>query len=509
VKQKIKCEKKVRGSGVLLHVTSLPGPYGIGDLGPTSFDFIDFLVAAGQSSWQFLPVGPVDPGFNCSPYMSLSAFAGNPLLISPDLLLDDGLLQRSDFGSPPDFSDYQVNFPLVIEFKRALLGHAFTRLTLSGLHEDFQDFCQQESVWLDDYALFMSLREHGGGKAWFQWEKSIVRREPATLAKARTFMAEKVAYYQFEQYIFFRQWHRLRQYAKAQGVSLIGDLPIYVSLDSADVWANQNCFQLDGKTAMPTHVAGVPPDYFSKTGQRWGNPLYCWKRGQSGNDELIAWWRLRFQQMIRLVDQIRIDHFRGFEAYWEIPAKEATAVNGRWVKGPGKPFFDQLADLTAQLPIIAEDLGIITPEVIKLRDELGFPGMKILQFAFDADADNLYLPHNYHTSNCVVFTGTHDNNTTLGWYMGDCTEETRGRVKRYAHTDGREIHWDMIRLALSSVAVYAIIPLQDILGFGSDCRMNMPGTTKGNWLWRYAALFLTRELADRLRDETKFYGRGA
>jgi 4-alpha-glucanotransferase len=492
---------------VLLHITSLPGPYGIGDLGPAALDFIDFLVEAGQRYWQLLPLGPVTQGANCSPYMSLSAFAGNPLLISPALLLEEGLLIKSDLDIPPDLSDYQVNFSPVIAFKRSLLSRAFERLALSDVQGDFHAFCQQEEFWLKDYALFMALREQAQGLPWYEWDLPLVGRDPAALATASTGLAKTIAYYQFEQFLFFRQWQGVRRYANEQGVALIGDLPIYVSLDSADVWANQHCFQLDDKTSMPTHVAGVPPDYFSKTGQRWGNPIYRWKIGQSDNQGLYDWWRLRFRQMARLIDQVRIDHFRGFESYWQIPAAETTAIHGQWVKGPGNKFFAAMAAAIAELPIIAEDLGVITPEVIKLRDGLGFPGMKILHFAFDSDAENLYLPHNYLTSNCVVFTGTHDNNTTLGWYLGDCTEETRDRVRRYTHSDCREVHWDLIRLALSSVAATAIIPLQDLMGFGGDCRMNLPGTVPGNWLWRFAAHFLTPELAARMRDESEFYGR--
>ena len=496
-----------RGCGVLLHLTSLPGPYGIGDLGPAAYEFIDFLAAAGQRYWQFLPLGPVAQGFGCSPYMSLSAFAGNPLLISPDILLEDGLLLKKDLDGLPGFSDYQVQFSTVIAYKSALLAKAFTRLGRSGLQGDFSKFCENESAWLQDYAMFMALKEREGGRPWYQWAPSLVGRAPSALAKGWASQAKQIDYYRFEQFVFFRQWQRLREYAHSRGLSLIGDLPIYVSLDSADVWANQSCFQLDDMTSLPTHVAGVPPDYFSKTGQRWGNPLYRWKVGRDKNEGLYEWWRQRFRQMSHLLDLVRIDHFRGFEAYWQIPAAEETAVHGQWVKGPGRQFFTEMVEAIADLPIIAEDLGIITPEVIKLRDGLGFPGMKILQFAFDSDAENLYLPHNYCSTNCVVFTGTHDNNTTLGWFMEECREETRGRAKRYVHSDGSEIHWDLIRLALSSVAATAIIPLQDILGFGGDCRMNLPGTVPGNWLWRYAARFLTKGLAERLREECEFYGR--
>ncbi len=498
---------EARASGVLLHITSLPGAYGIGDLGPAALDFVDFLVAAGQRYWQFLPLAPIDQTFGCSPYMSLAALAGNPLLISPDLLLADGLLSRDDLANRPLFSEYQMDCSAVVAFKKALMAQAFKRLEDSPLLDDFHAFCTRESAWLLDYALFMTLRAEESGKAWYQWPTPFVHREPSALARIQKIRARSITYYQFEQFIFFRQWQRLREYANRQGILLIGDLPIYVSLDSADVWANQDCFQLDKTTSQPTHVAGVPPDYFSKTGQRWGNPLYRWKIAHGKNEGLYDWWRRRFRQMGRLVDSIRIDHFRGFETYWQIPAREETAVNGQWRKGPGRHFFVEMADEISHLRIIAEDLGDITPEVIALRDGLGFPGMKILQFAFDSDAKNLYLPHNFESTNCVVFTGTHDNNTTLGWYLGDASPATKTRVQRYARSDGREIHRDLIRLALSSVAATAIIPMQDLLGFGGDCRMNMPGTVQGNWLWRCAARFMTPHLAERLKEETRFYGR--
>lgn len=496
-----------RASGILLHVSSLPGPCGIGDLGPSANKFVDFLVEAGQRYWQILPLGPVNQVFGCSPYMSLSALAGNPLLISPELLIEDGLLMFEEFDQWQDFSEYFVDFPRVIDCKNTLLRKAFTRLAGSVVESDFLDFCRAESGWLLDYSLFMTIREHDGGKLWSEWPDPLRRRDVGALVAIQEKYPDTVAYFQFEQYVFFKQWFRLVEYAHQQGILLVGDLPIYVGLDSVDVWANQPCFELDLATGLPLHVSGVPPDYFSKTGQRWGNPLYRWKNGNVDNEALYDWWRLRFRQMSRMVDSVRIDHFRGFESYWQIPAEEETAVNGQWVKGPGRKFFKKIADDIAELPIIAEDLGIITPEVIKLRDALGFPGMKILQFAFDSDAENLYLPHNFDSVNCVVFTGTHDNNTTCGWYLENASAETRARVKRYAHTDAKEVHWDLIRLAFSSVAATALIPMQDVLGFGSDCRMNMPGTAQGNWAWRCADRFFGQDVAQKLRDEVEFYGR--
>lgn len=499
-----------RGSGILLHVTSLPSPYGIGDFGPGARAFIDFLRAAGQRYWQFLPLGPTDPVTGGSPYMSPAALAGNPLLISPDLLVEEGLVERREAEGHPQFSEYHTDGDGLRAFKSALLRQAYARLAAAAprLRDDFAAFCRAEATWLNDYALFMAIRAREGGRPWWEWPAPLAGREGTSLARAGAALAAECRYYQFEQFLFFRQYRRMRHHAQQCGVALIGDLPIYVSLDSVDVWANQSCFLLHPQTRLPTHVAGVPPDYFSKTGQLWGNPLYRWQVGRGKNEHLYAWWAERFRQIRRLVDVARIDHFRGFESYWQVPAREKTAVKGRWVKGPGQGFFAHMGEAIGDLEIIAEDLGVITPEVIRLRDELGYPGMKILQFAFDSDAENLYLPHNFTSSNCVVFTGTHDNNTSLGWYLEDATEETRARVRRYARTDGGEIHWDMIRLALSSTARMAILPLQDLLGFGGDCRMNRPGTVRGNWAWRCASRFLTNDLARRLREESAFYGRG-
>nr|MBF0223253.1 4-alpha-glucanotransferase [Desulfobulbaceae bacterium] len=495
-----------RSSGILLHISSLPGPYGIGDLGQGAFDFIDFLVAAGQRYWQFLPLGPVSDAFGCSPYMGVSAMAGNPLFVSPVSLVDDGFLTWDVLHAGDGFSEYRADFANVIKFKSLVLEKAFVHFNERG-HEDFPKFCDNESYWLDDYALFMAIREHQN-KSWDQWPKDIVARKPEMLKAVSESLSQRVLYYKFEQFIFFRQWRRLAAYASKCGVQLIGDLPIYVSYDSVDVWANQSCFHLDRKTSQPTYVAGVPPDYFSETGQRWGNPLYLWKDGRRKNDTLYRWWRQRFKHLAQMVDAIRIDHFRGFESYWQIPAKELTAVKGRWVKGPGRQFFVDMGRDIKGISIIAEDLGIITADVRKLRDDLGFPGMKILQFAFDSDENNLYLPHNFETTNCIVYTGTHDNDTTVGWYLGaNIGAASKERVRKYANSDGATIHRDFIRFALSSTASTAILPLQDILGFGSDCRMNTPGTTENNWQWRCASRFLNTEIGNWLREETRFYGR--
>lgn len=497
----------VRSCGLLLHITSLPGPHGIGDLGPTAYEFVDFLAASGQRYWQFLPLGPTEPIFGCSPYMGVSAMAGNPLMISLESLVADGLLYADDLAVPSEFSEYHVCFPQVIAFKTRLLEQAFLSFSVLDGSEDFERFCAEEAYWLDDYTLFMAIREqHKGG--WNQWPKKLALRKPEALREARSLVAERIDYYTFEQYCFFRQWQHLRDYANKKNVLLVGDLPIYVGYDSVDVWAHQASFQLDPVTLLPTHVAGVPPDYFSATGQRWGNPLYRWQSGDRDNEPLYQWWRARFTHLGNLVDAVRIDHFRGFESYWQIPADEETAVNGKWVKGPGKHFFDEMGTAVDGLAIIAEDLGIITEEVQELRDLLAFPGMKILQFAFDSDEHNLYLPHKYDTTNCVVYTGTHDNNTTVGWFYDETIGEgSKDRVRKYANSNGDKIHWDFIRLALSSTASTAIIPLQDLLGFGADCRMNTPGTVEANWQWRCAARFLDESTRCWYYNETKFYGR--
>ena len=496
-----------RSSGILAHLSSLPGPYGIGDLDAACF-FLDFLEQAGQSYWQFLPTGIGDEVFGNSPYMSLSAYAGSPLFISPDLLFEKGLLDRDDLVGKPYFSEYAVDYPHVTDFKNRLLARAFQKFASSRLsEEDFRQFCH-DHVWLDDFALFMSLREKFGFKPWYEWPRPVARHEAKSLKPAVDELAERVRYHKFVQFIFFGQWRRMRQAAQQKGIRLIGDIPIYVGLDSADVWANQSCFDLDKTTLLPRHVAGVPPDYFSETGQRWGNPLYLWEVGAKPNKPLYEWWRQRFLHISRMVDVVRVDHFRGFASYWRIPAAEKTAVQGRWVKGPGHFFFEQVKDATGKVEIIAEDLGLITPDVEELRDALGLPGMKILQFAFDSDQENNYLPHNFPTTNCVVYTGTHDNDTTIGWYFDrQVPQVSKDRARRYANCDGHMIHRDFIRLAFASVAALAIVPLQDVLGFGSDCRMNRPSTLAGNWAWRCASRFLSPEIIHYLRDEALFYGR--
>jgi len=500
----------MRTSGIVLHITSLPGRFGIGNLGPAAYRFVDFLARSGQTYWQILPLCPTSPGLGHSPYTGLSAFAGNPLMISPELLVHEGFLCPEELEHPPECSEYLVEFERVAPWIESLLAKAYERLPGTSLAGSFQDFLETERGWLDEYTLFMALREHFSGQPWYAWPIELRRRRSRALADARGQFSDRVRFHAFCQFLFFRQWQRLKQYAAGQGVRFIGDIPIYVALDSVDVWANQECFKLDPETGRPLYVAGVPPDYFSDTGQRWGNPLFRWNcRDQTVRRRLLAWWTERFRHIFRFVDVARIDHFRGFASYWQIPAEESSAVNGRWVKGPGKGFFRAILKELGNLPLIAEDLGVITQDVEELRDAFHFPGMKVLQFAFDSDMSNPYLPHNYTTTNCVVYTGTHDNDTTVGWFLSDrLSSEAKERVLRYVHAAlGTPIHWDFIRLAYGSIARIAMVPLQDVLGFGSDCRMNTPSEPVGNWRWRVAERFLTPGVADQLAGEVSFYNR--
>ncbi len=497
-----------RSSGILLHISSLPGPFGIGQLGSHAFSFLDFLEKAGQKVWQFLPLGPVDATTMYSPYMSSSAFAGNPLFISPELLAEDGLLTRDELETGTPLSEYLVEFEKVVPTMGALLKRAHERFRKTTPPEDFEGFRRSNTCWLEDYCLFVSLKEHYGGKAWNQWPADIARRKKDALERAAKALSKKMDYHRFVQWQFFRQWQGLRKAAEQKGIKLFGDMPIYVAPDSADVWTHQDCFELDPETLKPAFIAGVPPDYFSSTGQRWGNPIYRWKIQDKPNAALYQWWEKRLKFTARFMHMVRIDHFRGLQAFWKIPASEKTAVNGKWVRGPGKYFFQRLNDAVSQLEIVAEDLGTITRPVIRLRDELGLAGMKVLIFAFDSDERNLYLPHNYEHRNFVVYTGTHDNNTVVGWYLDpEIGEYAKKRARRYANSDGSRIHWDFIRMAYSSVARLAMVPMQDVLGFGGDCRMNLPASTKNNWRWRLAERFLTPQVAGALQDEARFYAR--
>ncbi|GIW06033.1 MAG: 4-alpha-glucanotransferase [Dehalococcoidia bacterium] len=489
-----------RRAGVLLHPTSLPGPHGIGDLGDVVDDWIAFLDAAGARLWQILPLGPV--GYGNSPYAALSAFAGNPLLISLDRLAEAGLLTARELADVPGSREGPVDFQAVQEAKSAALALAHVRFAAGGGdHDAFGDFVRQQQGWLEDWALYAALREHFDHRPWTEWEPALRRREPETLATWRDRLARRIEYHRFVQWVFFEQWNRVRRLAHARGIQILGDVPIFVAHDSADVWARPEIFSLDedGKALV---VAGVPPDYFSATGQRWGNPLYRW---DVLAERSYDWWIERLRATLALVDLVRLDHFRGFESYWEIPADEPTAINGRWRPGPGRAFFRAMEQALGTLPIVVEDLGLITPEVSALRDELGYPGMKVLQFAFTNDPANPYLPFHYER-NTVVYTGTHDNDTTAGWYAS-ADEAERDLVRRYLGVAGTDIAWDFIRLALSSVAELAIAPLQDLLSLGSEARMNLPGKPEGNWSWRVAPSALRPEIAARFRELCRLYGR--
>jgi 4-alpha-glucanotransferase len=501
-----------RASGILLHPTSLPGPCGIGELGPTAERFVDFLAGAGQRLWQVLPLSPT--GYGDSPYQCFSAFAGNPLLISLEQLVLDGLLPASQLNSLPDFPKQSIDYGRVIDFKLSLLKQSFGAFSNGASPgNEFEDFCQTNNSWLTDYALFMALKQAHHGKVWTEWDTGIALREPQALRDWDAGLRTEIEAQKYLQYQFFRQWSALRHYALQRGVSIMGDLPIYVAHDSADVWAHPEMFHL-GDNGTPALVAGVPPDYFSATGQLWGNPLYRWdKMAQSG----YRWWIERFQTVLSLVDRVRLDHFRGFEAYWEIPAAELTAIRGRWVPGPGASLFEELQASLGELPIVAENLGVITPEVEAIRDRFGYPGMSILQFAFGRDPQApSFQPHNYFR-NLVAYTGTHDNDTTVGWFTSRGTDDSTRTTREideerrfacdYLGTDGQEIHWVFIRALLASVADSVIIPLQDLLGLGSEARLNRPSTATGNWRWRYAQEQLTLDLQERLKRMTVMYGR--
>ncbi|GAB4110179.1 MAG: 4-alpha-glucanotransferase [Roseiflexaceae bacterium] len=491
-----------RASGILLHPTSLPSRWGIGDLGAAAYQFVDFLTLAGQQLWQVMPLGPT--GYGDSPYQSFSSFAGNPLLISPDLLLEEGLLAYEDFADAPHFPADQVDYGAVIPFKQELLRRSFARLASASaeLQAEFAEFRANQSAALDQYALFAALKAAHQGAAWNHWEPALAAREPAAIEQAKHHLvAEEYTFQAYQQWLFFRQWGNLRRYANERGIKIIGDIPIFVAYDSADVWANPELFFLDHQ-GNPTVVAGVPPDYFSETGQRWGNPLFRWDvLAEQG----YAWWIDRVRSVLSLVDIVRLDHFRGFAAYWEVPAHEETAMNGRWVDGPGAQLFSAMEQALGKLPIIAEDLGLITPDVDALRLQFNFPGMKVLQFGFGGTGEDPYLPHN-HAPGYVVYTGTHDNDTTLGWWRA-CSDAERTFTQLYLGRDGSDISWDLIRVALASVSNTAVVPLQDLFILGSEARMNLPGRLGGNWGWRYTSDMLRPEIAERMRLLTKLYGR--
>ena len=497
-----------RCSGILLHPTSLPGRFGIGDLGDAAYRFVDFLASAGQSYWQILPLSPT--GYGDSPYQGLSAFAGNPMLISPDRLVEAGLLLESDLHGLPSLPDERVEFGPVIRTKTALLEQAYANFQAHASPDQrsgFARFCSEQTAWLDDFALFMALKEAHSLRPWHNWDRPAVRRQPQALAGWRESLADRIESHKFRQWLFFEQWLAVKRYANQRGIRIIGDIPIFVSLDSVDVWANPHLFHLN-KRFLPTVVSGVPPDYFSETGQLWGHPLYRWDvMAQDG----YAWWIARFRMAFTQVDVVRIDHFRGFHNYWEVPAGEKTAIKGRWLYGPGAELFHAVTAEMGKVAIIAEDLGDFDAEsraaLDALQAEFGYPGMKVLQFAFSSGPSDPFLPHNF-TRDCVVYTGTHDNDTAVGWYQVTSTEEERDYARKYLRTDGSDIAWDLIRLGWASVANSAITTVQDLLGLGHQARMNMPSTVgPPNWCWRLLPGALTHELGARLLNLTAIYGR--
>lgn len=491
-----------RSAGVLLHPTALPGRYGIGDLGEYAYRFVDWLAEAGQSIWQILPLGPTSYGD--SPYQTLSTFAGNANLISLDALTGEGWLNPEDLDDVPNFPAHRVDYGWIIPWHDQKLTLANDRFVARGTPEQkyaYKQWCAENAHWLDDFALFVALKDAHGGRPWVEWPEGESLRDPAALDKARRTHAKRISDHRFRQWVFYRQWHTIRDYAHAKGVRLFGDIPIFVAHDSSDVWANRDQFSLDAK-GNPTVIAGVPPDYFSATGQRWGNPLYRWDVMKAHGYD---WWIRRIQAVLNVVDLVRIDHFRGFEAYWEIPASEPTAVRGEWKPGPGFDLFSVIQGALGDLPIVAEDLGVITPEVEALRDTYNLPGMKVLQFAW-SEPKNPFLPHN-HGMNSIVYTGTHDNNTTLGWWQDEASEETRNLVADYLGHEVDEPNWAMIRLGMMSAAHTFIAPMQDILSLGAEARMNTPGVESGNWTWRFTGDAFGSAAKDRLAHQTWLYRR--
>ena len=493
-----------RNAGILLHPTSLPGKFGIGDLGKEAYRFIDFLVDAGQKLWQVFPLGPT--GYGDSPYQCFSAFAGNPLLISPERLREDGFLTEREIDNPPDSDRLKIDYGKVIAHKRSLLKKAYGNFksNSNGLDKDFEDFCAEHAEWLDDFSLFMACKDYHDGAVWNSWEKGLVHRDKNALDLWREKLSDEIQYQKFVQFNFFRQWKAIRNYANENGIKIIGDMPIFIAYDSSDLWANKELFTVDQEGKL-TFVAGVPPDYFSATGQLWGNPLYKWDEMEKDN---FLWWRKRFSSLFELVDIVRIDHFRGFEAYWKIPGDAKTAEPGKWIKAPGEKLFKALNNHFGELPILAEDLGVITPPVEELRDQFGFPGMKVLQFAFGTGMERKFLPHNF-VPDCVVYTGTHDNDTTRAYFEkekeknGDIYEHTQ----KYLNYFNDDILSELIRTAYASVAAIVVIPMQDILNLGGEARMNFPSTTGGNWTWRFTWDQVHENLAEHYKGLTELYER--
>lgn len=493
-----------RSSGILLHPTSLPGKFGIGDLGSEAFNFIHFLESAGQTLWQLFPLGPT--GYGDSPYQCFSAFAGNQNLISPEKLQESGLLNDKDLTNPPVSNPHKIDYGKLINYKRGILQKAFEKFKSgkSAFEKEYNKFCKGNSDWLEDYAFFMAAKDYHGGVAWSDWDKDLVKRKEKALIIWKKKLTDGINYHKFLQYIFFKQWLEVKHYANRKGIKIIGDMPIFIAYDSVDLWAHKDLFSVD-KEGKLKFVSGVPPDYFSKTGQLWGNPLYKWDVMEKDNFE---WWRNRMKQMFNLYDMFRVDHFRGFDAYWEIPGDAPTAETGRWVKAPGEKFFKTIKEYLGPLPIIAEDLGVITKSVEKLRDTFDFPGMKILQFAFGTDMERKFLPHNF-SPNCLVYTGSHDNDTTAAYFEKEKNSgnDIYQHAQQYLNYYGDDITGALIRTAYESVADLVIIPMQDILRLGGEARMNFPGKPAGNWQWRFTWDQVHPDLAAHYKYLCKLYER--
>lgn len=493
-----------RSAGILLHPTSLPSRFGIGDFGNDAYRFVDFLNATGQKLWQILPLGPT--GYGDSPYQCLSAFAGNPLLISFDKLVEEKIILPEMLEDVPSFP-LKIDYGRVIEykfFKLKEIYNYFKKNDKSFLLNEYQQFCEDEKFWLNDYSLFAAIKDYFNGAPWNEWEDSIKKMIPERINNLKKTLHDKIEFHKFIQFLFFKQWKELKSYANSKGIKIIGDLPIFVAFDSADVWVNKHLFEVTDE-GKPLFIAGVPPDYFSPTGQRWGNPHYRWDVMEQDDYD---WWRKRVQLLLKLTNIIRIDHFRGFYNYYKIPGTSPTAEIGEWVLGPGEKFFFTLEKYFGKLPIIAEDLGILAPEVYELRDKFNFPGMKILQFAFGTNGEKKFLPHRF-VQNCVVYTGSHDNDTTIGWWnsiQNDGTD-TKEFFMNYTGSNGQDVCKDLIRLAYSSIAALVIIPLQDWLRLGTEARMNFPGRPDGNWSWRFSWDQISENLISEIKTFVKIFER--
>ena len=496
-----------RSCGIILHVTSLPSPFGIGDLGPKAYQFADFLASASVRYWQILPLNYTEEGSSYSPYSGISAFAGNTLLISPELLVEDGLLRNRDLASKKPFDDAVVEYSKVLQFKRKLFDQAFKAFKESSpyYHKKFKSFCKDNILWLEDYALYTAIKENFDGKSWDFWPREVKNRKPEVMEKLKKQLKVEIEKEKFLQYVFFKQWESLRKYCEERKIKFIGDLPFYIGYDSADVWANPQFFKLDDEK-KPLLVSGVPPDYFSETGQLWGMPIFDWDNLKR---DKYSWWISRIDQNMKMFSLLRLDHFRAFSAYWEVPADEITAINGSWIKGPGNDFFKALKKKYKDLPLIAEDLGEIDQPVRDLMIKYNLPGMRVLQFAFGEDmAKTIHIPH-HHVPDSIAYTGTHDNNTIVGWYENDLSKEDKKRVMDYLgkKTKTENIHEEIIRLTLQSVSQLAVFPLQDLFGLGQESIMNKPSTIEGNWTWRFSEDLLTSETAEKLKEWIKTYDR--